>query len=443
MSSNRILIANVKPFTGVEHKDTDLANKFNTLHFPINLALIASVLRNDFEIDTCDTYIDTSYNDLLQQIGNNSYMAVLLSGYLGNYSYKFLKTFASNIKSADGKTVIVLGGPMASAIPEHILNFSAVDFVVKGEGEEAILLLLKNLQNGISPLGINGVWGRKDGEIIRTAAKRLRDLDRFPIPAYDLFKTDAYVSYLHNTNRCFEILATRGCFGTCSYCCRVFKGFIARNSPANIVRHMEYVSEKFNISKFNFVDDNFLNSRDNVYEFIAELKKTSKRFSFRFQGRPDCIDLETLQHLTEVGLFGISFGIESGSPTMLKQYNKNFNINNIASFLAEVKELVEVHTTFILGGPGESHETINETKQFLKKARVKNAAFGILTLFPGTKLYEQAISDGLIQNVDRYLDDLGPVYEYPYVNISNLSDKELLDSKAMLTDFVNEMSCAD
>ena len=147
---------------------------------------------------------------------------------------------------------------------------------------------------------------------------------------------------------------------------------------------------------------------------------------------------EIIEKLLNVGLFDISFGIESGSQKMLNRYHKNLNVKKTLENLKAINDLVEVHGSFIIGGPGENWETIKETIQFIKQVKLKNTFVSILTLFPGSAFYAEAMNDGLIEDEETYCANLGSLYDRPYVNISDLSDNDLIKARAILMETASE-----
>jgi radical SAM superfamily enzyme YgiQ (UPF0313 family) len=451
----RILIANLKPSSNSYHKRA-LGQRSSTLHFPIGLGIIAAVLKEKgWNFTVCDTYVDGITEVFLRRVEKGQQDAVLLSGFLGNYSYSFYIDITKKIKELSRNTLVIMGGPMATTMPELLVLNAPIDFVVKGEGEFTIVELLDIVEKTIqsNPIrfnstlnikllnsGVKGIYLKAEGKVIFTGEReRIRNLDAVPFPLYNVFPIERYISYLRTTGRCWEICASRGCYGQCKFCKLTFGKRITSYSPELVVKHMLYVKETYGIENFNFVDDNFLSSLGRVKEFVFLLKnKYSEKFRWRFQGRADRIFPEMVENMVEVGLFDISCGIESGSQDMLNRYGKDLNIKKALLNLKTIKNLVDIHCTFIVGGPGETWDTIKKTERFIRQLRLNNANIGILTLFPGTVLYDEAIKDGLIRNEHKYAMNLGPVYDWPYVNISNMSDGDLLRARAMLTETAEE-----
>ncbi|MDO8603571.1 MAG: radical SAM protein [Candidatus Omnitrophota bacterium] len=433
------MIANLKPhFEGYQKRS--LVQRFSTLHFPIGLGIIAAVLKEKrWDYDVYDSYVNGTTGGFLKRVEKLLPDVVLLSGFLGNYSYRFCIEIAKKIKKINRNIFIIIGGPMATTIPELLISHTLIDFVVKGEGELTIVELLDVIEKNFikeQVRSVRGIYFKEGGKIIFTGERdRMMNLNAALLPFYEAFPIEKYISYLKNSGRCWEISASRGCYGRCRFCKLTFGKRITCYSPELIIKHMLYVKENYGIERFNFVDDNFLNSPRSIEEFISLLKnKYPGEFKWRFQGRADRISMEMVERMAEVGLFDISFGIESGSQDMLNRYDKNLDIKKAILNLKSIKNLIDIHCTFIVGGPGENWGTVKETERFIRQLKLNNAAINILTLFPGTILYDEAIKSSFIRDEHRYAMNLGAMHVRPYVNISDMSNDDLLKAREMLTE---------
>ena len=435
-----IIIGAIKPevdtslnLAGISSIDKNFY-KGAVLTFPINLGLIAAILENDgFDIYVIDNYAnDISYNKCLEIIIRENPIYLLLTGYLGGYSYSFLKRLSKDIKKHSPNTVIIQGGPMASTIPKLILDNTDVDIVVIGEGEATISELIRSLKRNKNLSLVKGIGFKYKGKIVFTGAReRITNLDTIPSPAYDLFPMDKYLSNLKKLDRCFDLSTSRGCpHGGCAFCKIVFGKKVTYMSPERVIEEMLHLNNKFGVEKFSFVNDNFFINRTYIKKFCNELKRRRLEFKWRFQARADLLNRETIKEMKSAGLFGISCGLESGSQKILSEMNKRLNIKIAEKNVKDaIKEGIEVIGLFIVGMPSEDEDTINETIEYIKRIGIssENLRVGILTPFPGTKVYEIAKRMGKISNEDAYCESLGPVYEYPYVNLTKFSDERLVD----------------
>ena len=408
--------------------------KMRHLHYPTGLAIIAGEIKRKRKdkLFAIDSYVqDIKDETIFDYIDKNCVDCVLLSMYLGNYQYRYLKKIINFIVRLFPEVTVVVGGPMASTIPGILLeNIAPIDkrvICVIGEGEDTIIELLSCLENKSDLKKVKGICYR-NGNVIFTAERgRIQDLDGYSRPAYDIFDTRKYVDYVKKTNRCWEISASRGCYGSCVYCKLVFGRKITMRSAGSIVEEMEDFYAVYGVNRFNFVDDNFLNSEKQVWDFCDALKRSNRIFQWRFQGRADCFSADLAMALMKVGLYDVSFGIESGAVEILSEMNKKMDIDKAGANIRSLPPELETHGSFIVGMPGETQSTIDQTMNFIKDVRLKYTNAGILTAFPGTILYDMAKARGMIRSDDEYCDNLGPVYVRPYINFTSFPDEQLME----------------
>jgi len=411
------------------------SEKWRAVHFPIGLSLIAGVLKEkNFNIRVFDNYSDKlPIKDLLTEVEKSQPDYLMFTGFLGNQQYGFLKDISHRLSELCPRSLQIFGGPMATTIPAILLKNYAVDYVVIGEGEETILDLLNALARGRALAEVKGIAFRDDqGEVIITDKRpRIRDFSTMPRPPYELFDMGYYMEYLRQTGRCWELTASRGCIGHCTYCKLVFGRELSFRPIEQIIDDMRFMKQQYGIDRFNFVDDNFLNVDKKVDEFISAMKLSKDKFKFRFQGRVDKVDRAMARKLREIGCFGISFGLESGSDKILTNIRKRYDIKKAEENLkAVLDEGLEVHATFIVGTPLEDESTIEATKQFIRRVGLPNVDAMILAPFPGTEVYRLAVQRGLIKDEDAYCEQLGTdtdnVFETVMINLTQYPDETLI-----------------
>lgn len=412
----------------------DSLEKMRHLHYPMGLAIIAGEIKRKRKdnLFALDSYIENiSDEEIFNFIDKNRIDYIFLSMYLGNYQYSYLKKFINNIIRIFPRVRIIVGGPLASTVPEILLsNISPADervICVVGEGEETIIELLDCIDNGSDLTRVRGICYRREAVRCNAERERIKSLDGYSRPLYNLFNTGKYVDYVKNANRCWEISASRGCYGSCVYCKLVFGRKITMRSADSIVREMEDFYRDYGINRFNFVDDNFLNSEKQVWDFYKALKNSDIKFKWRFQGRADCLSADLARSLVEVGLYDVSFGIESGAAEVLSQMNKRMDLDQARVNIRSLPPELDTHASFMVGMPADSQKTIDQTIEFIKDVGIKYTSAGIVTVFPGTSLYEAAKVKGLICDDDEYCNNLGPVYVKPYINFTRYPDHLLIE----------------
>ena len=189
--------------------------------------------------------------------------------YMFSTYYGYSKKTSSLIKSASPKTILIAGGCHVSAEPEAVLYDGKSDYIITGEGETALSLLLDKLVNGrgASPSLIPSVGKRSSGGVTLNSAKGLPDLDGLPFPARDLLDKDAYTS---GNKRHTMILASRGCPYSCSFCAGYKRNYRVR-SLENILEEIKACVGDLNIKSFDFEDDNITFDRERSKALLSSL----------------------------------------------------------------------------------------------------------------------------------------------------------------------------
>ncbi|AMK09944.1 B12-binding domain-containing radical SAM protein [Pseudodesulfovibrio indicus] len=302
---------------------------------------------------------------------------------------------------------IVVGGPHATFFPEHVLANPAVDVVVLGEGEETIVELVACFERGGDLADVPGLALRTGNGVVRTRAReRSTDLDGLAFPAYDAFDLAEYKSpeiperYRDLVGT--HILSSRGCPFHCGFCSvnRFFEGRWSRRSPANVADEVERLITDLGVGHVYFSDDLFTLDRQRILDLCREISDRGLRFAWMAETRVDLVDAELLARMREAGCYRIYYGVESGSPRVLKAANKGFTADQVREAFAKTHEAgIEPCCFLMVGNPGETPETIEETVALIREIRPATMPIlGINTLLPASPQYDRAKEAGLISD---------------------------------------------
>jgi radical SAM superfamily enzyme YgiQ (UPF0313 family) len=204
------------------------------------------------------------------------------------------------------------------------------------------------------------------------------------------------------TPKMWYMNTSRGCLGKCQFCTgnRFWRGTWRARSPKLVVDEMEYLHEKFGVNLISFFDGCFITNRRRVEQICEEIATRKLRIHWTCLTRVDNIgDRELLKAMRKAGCIGICFGIESGSPTILRNIKKNCDIAQAKNALRMVREAgIKTLCFYIIGNFGETDRTIGETIDFIKKVKSDIISVGYNLIFPGTELYETAKGRGWIDD---------------------------------------------
>jgi anaerobic magnesium-protoporphyrin IX monomethyl ester cyclase len=325
----------------------------------------------------------------------------------------------------------IAGGPHITAIPERTLDeFPSFDILVIGEGEITFKEIMEAKNDGKSLRQVNGVAFKDQGENVFTPSRtRVKNLDDLPLPAYDLLPElkKHYWPYFNNIQGypAFSIIVSRGCPHKCSFCDRaVFGNIFTKHSPEYVVELIENLVKKHGMKYLVFDDDNFLLDKKYLFGILDLLNKKNLRISFTCESRVDTIDEERLVRLKEAGCKEIMYGIETGSPRMLELMNKKITTDQIRHAIALTKKNnIDVLGYFMLGYPGETEASMQETVDFIKEIKPFDIAAQPFVPFPGSEVYPVALENG------DYIEDwkqIGNFTKVVYVP-QGLSEKKIVE----------------
>jgi radical SAM superfamily enzyme YgiQ (UPF0313 family) len=310
------------------------------------------------------------------------------------------------LKKARPSLPIVLGGAQISSTLEEVFSLSdAFDFAVYGEGEPTMKDVCERIEHGFSPellRDIPGVIYRDAaGNVVKNSPRQfIADLDSLPRIDYDLLDITKYKIPTMVGRHVISMVITRGCPFNCIFCdAPVTMGRKLRlRSPEQIVEEIEFNQQKYGVKSFVFKDSTFTANKKWVREFCDGIIRSGLDIKWRCNARVDTVNDELLEIMKRAGCFIINFGVESGHPQILKNIGKEFHIDDICeAHRLTRKHGIRTYSTFLVGSPGETEETIRATIRLAKKIRPSLAMFFVAVAYPGTAMYERAVEEGVVE----------------------------------------------
>ena len=301
------------------------------------------------------------------------------------------------------ETVILLGGFHATFAAEQILRgYPFIDYIIKGEAEEAMIDLMECIEAGKKPYQVAGISFLDEGRHVSNQIAIIEDLDALPMPDRKMLSGVDYGYTMQGiplTFRKFTTISTsRGCPFNCSYCsCAAFSLRKWRyRSAENVVDEMQILFED-GYKSVVLVDDNFTHNEERVNKICGLIKERGIKMQFYCEGRVNNALLAMLKTMKKAGFDVMYFGAESASETVLEFYNKKIRPAQIVSAVENAKEAdMIVVTSFILGAPVETDEEIRKTLEFITRIRPHAVEINILDYLVGTPLWQQMEAEGII-----------------------------------------------
>ena len=360
--------------------------------YPVWLAYPAGMIEGARLLDAPPHYV--SAEETINIARNYEFLVLYTStpGFPGDIR------LAQRIKDANPGIKIAFVGPHVTVLPEQSLrDATAVDFVVRKEFDYAT----KEFADGKPLDQILGVSYRKNGSVAHNADRpQLQDLDALP-HVTDIYQRDLDVRrynvpfLLHPY---VSLYTTRGCPAQCTFCLwpQTTSGHAWRKrSTDDVAREMAKAKEYWPYVKEYFFDDDTFNiQKARTIELCAKLKPLNLTWSCTSRVTTD---YETLKAMKEAGCRLLIVGYESGDQQILKNIKKGATLERARQFTKDAHKLgLVIHGDFILGLPGETRETIQNTIAFAKELDVETIQVSVAHAYPGTELYDFAIKNDFL-----------------------------------------------
>jgi len=339
-------------------------------------------------------------------------------------------------KVSDAK--VILTGPHVSVLPEETLKMSdSIDFVARKEYDYTIPDLADALEKKKDLRKVLGISYRIDKKITHNDDRPLiENLDALP------FVSKVYKKFLHVRDYRYalarhpmiQIWSSRGCPNRCTFCVlpQTFMGRLFRaRSPENFVEELEWISENFPEIKEIFIeDDTFTVDKERVLRICDLIKEKDLDIVWSVNIRAD-VPFDVLKKMKEAGCRMVIIGYESGNQQILNNVKKGTTIELAEQFTKDAKRAgLKIFGCFMVGLPGDTKETIQDTFRFAKKLNPDMAFFQQAVPFPGTEFYNWAKENRYLKAKDwsQWLDKNGhldSIVSYP--NLDNKQIKKARD----------------
>ena len=355
---------------------------------PLGLAYLASAMEQaGVEVKILDYVVYPYRRDALESV-LNEFKPQVAGATAVSMTFDHARRVLSDVKAIDPEIVTVMGGPHVTFCARETLeSFTELDAVVIGEGEKTMVELLRALEPARNFGAVSGLAYRAGSKIRTTAARNLiQDLDTLPLPARHLLPLGRY----RTLGMPISMTTSRGCPYKCIFCVgRKMVGARVRYRSAGRVADELQDLANLKFHQINIADDLFTANPHHCLAVCEEILQRNLNINWTSFARVDTISEHLLSKMKAAGCTAVSFGIESANPAILKRIKKGISVDQIENAIRICRRVgISPYASFILGLPGETPQTINETKAFAAKLQQKGLAYGfhILAPFPGTEV---------------------------------------------------------
>lgn len=359
---------------------------------PMGLALLGAILeRGGYSVNIIDLNILPTMN--VSSLVDSDVVGLTAMTPTINSTFEVIR----NLKQIRPSVVVILGGVHATLLPEETMRTAEdIDIIVRGEGDELFIDLLKVLHDNNPTMPVQYLQGidcRLKSNILHTPDKGKNvDMDSLPFLAYHLLPWQKYRPHPPHGKELpwLPLITSRGCPYHCAFCSKaVFGNKFRAQSPQRVVDEVAYHQKRFGVKEVSFYDDVFTLDRKRAYGIVEEILKRGIKVCWTCETRANLVGKDLLRHMKKAGCYSVAYGIESASQDILDVIDKDITLEQSEEAVRLTREAgIQTIGYFMVGSPNETPETIQKTIMFAKKLKLDYAQFAITTPFPGTKLFE-------------------------------------------------------
>ncbi len=386
---------------------------------PLGLGTLMSIARNaGHKVFFIDNYLDEMKfieKGILQR-NKIDYVAISANNACHRSTVEMIYKIEGLRKIGLWNGKIMLGGPYASVCPDNVPR--CVDYIVQGEGEKVILDIIS---------------GERDEKIIRT--ERIKDLDSLPFQPWDAF---AKLPYDRNCpfmdcEEVFTMNTSRGCPYGCAFCSvsSIWDRIYTYQSADRIVAELQFLVKNFDARGIYFREDNFTANRQRTVEFCEKLMKKKVDVSWFCETRADTLcDRELVRLMSAAGCRGVYLGVESGSPRILDDLNKNVTVEQVETAVNLCNNNnIKTYCSLLVGVPGETYEDFVLTRELMRKLKPYSYCFNVFIGIPRSPLYDHILANNLYEHIDIGGLLYPPGYDVKMKFFFNLDSRNLVECK--------------
>jgi anaerobic magnesium-protoporphyrin IX monomethyl ester cyclase len=392
---------------------------------PLGLGYLAAVLeKNEYPVDVIDCQaLKLSHEEFKSEIRKRQPKIVGLTS--TTRTYKSALKIIEITKEVHPNCLTIFGGPHVTFWDENaLLECPSLDIVVRKEGENTLLEIVRKVEEGSSYYGVIGITCKKDGKIVKNPDRPyIENLDELPFPARHLWPLEE----LRKIEDVFYVTTSRGCVYWCQFCAavRMFGRRYRFRSAKNVVDELEFLNKTYNATQFTFCDDAFTVDQSRTEELCKAIRNHGLKIKWNCGTRVDMITKELLLKMRVAGCVSVWFGVESGSQRVLNEMKKGISTEQTIRAISWVRELgLKPVPNVLIGFPGETEESAWRTIRFAEKISPDEVAFfNIATPLPGTPLFDMVRENHWVRIFDFDLYDCTmPIFETPALSMKQVAN---------------------
>jgi len=405
-------------------------NRGQIYEFYFGLAYVSSYMKHKGYNVFCHNtnHYDLPLEQQISEYISNKQIDVICTGGM-SFHFNEINTLLDAAKKIKPEIITVVGGAIITSDPTLAMENMQIDFGIIGEGEETMADLADAICNGRDLNEVKSIayFDTNNDLIITEHRNSISDLDAIPIPDYEGFEYGYYINLCSPSDsvhvmildevRPAYISTSRSCPFSCTFCYHPLGKKYRQRSLDNVFIEIDYLVKMYDINVLFILDELFSTNAERMTAFAKRIKKYN--INWMPQLRVTDVDEKLLQILKDSGAYTISYGIESMSDKILKSMKKRttkIQIENALKLTRDAK--IAIQGNIILGDPEETEETIQESIEWWITHPEYGVSLGMIRTLPDAPIYRYAISNGLIKDKFKHMQD-----NFPIINLTKLSNK--------------------
>ena len=421
-------------------------NYEQSYQFPIGIAYVSASLKNSGRdvLSYNLNYKQGTVKELIKKVVIENDIDVLATGGITG-QYWFIKEILDAAREIKPNIILWVGGGIITSSPIPAMEaLEVADYGMIGEGEITICELAEAVEGKREISTVDGVIYKQNEEwVITNPRAEITDLDSVPFPDYEGFDFEELLSkkstkwFGYGSDNFCSMSLGRSCPFNCTFCFHPSGTKYRRRSLENFFLEVDYLIEKYKINSIFISDELFLPKFEEAKQFCAETVK--RGISFGVYHRVDMVNREILELLRDSGCKQILFGLESADNRILKSMRKHITIEQIEKALQLCKEVgIEAAGSFIYGDEEETVDSARNTINWWKAHPEYNITNGLIIMYPGSVLYQNALKKGIIKDEVEFIKA-----GCPYTNTSKLTEQEYKDLALEISMLVHERKVSE
>lgn len=333
-------------------------------------------------------------------------LGLMMTTYMFRETLEWVQFLKKNLRIP-----VIIGGYNLRVYPQESVSVDGLDFGCFNSAYDTVPGLLRELEGQRRFHDVPGLIYKDNGLIKMTPYGEDPKFDDYPNPARHLLPNDLYAEFTTERKNFTVMVTSKGCPNSCLFCEAGHTPYNPR-SPETVLKEIQECYAQYNIREIDFFDYDFCIDRKRVEAICDEIIKSRMDVTWACRTRVDYVDESLLCRMKAAGCSRIYFGIESGIQEVLDRLNKGISLQQIRDSIEATKGAgIKALGFFLVGSPGETRETFNQTVKFAKSLKLDYVQFSKLTAKPLTPYWRQMVKDTGFDYWREYI--LGNVEERP------------------------------